>query len=198
LKYLNFNKVISKLLAVDVKIEEKDNALILLSSISESYNHIAIIMLYGKETRILEEVTSTLLPNKISKMSNQVEQEGSGLVVMEKKGKRSSGSSKACYFCQQESHWMDGMHRQAWLKKKGQAVEANIAMSSVDTEVFMTSYIGDNTSQGKYWISDNGSMVHACSHKDIFNFLDAKEKGTVKMVDGSACNVIGTRIFNVT
>jgi len=35
-----FNKIISELLAVDVKIDEEDKALILLSSLPESYDHI--------------------------------------------------------------------------------------------------------------------------------------------------------------
>ena len=47
LEHLNFfNKVISELLAVDVK------ALILLSSLLESYVHIVTTMLYGKKTLI--------------------------------------------------------------------------------------------------------------------------------------------------
>ena len=67
-EHLNFfNKVISELLPVDVKIDEKDKALILLSSLPESYNLIVTTMLYGKETLILEEVTLTLLSNKIRK-----------------------------------------------------------------------------------------------------------------------------------
>jgi len=42
LKHLNFfNKVISELLTVDVKIDEKDKVLILLSSLPQSYDHIA-------------------------------------------------------------------------------------------------------------------------------------------------------------
>ena len=74
MEHLNFfNKVFSKLLAVDVKINEKDKALILLSSLSESYDHIVTTMLYGKETLILE-VTSTLLSNEIRKRPNQEEQ----------------------------------------------------------------------------------------------------------------------------
>ena len=56
-----FNKLISELLAVDVKINEEDKALILLSSLPESYDHIVTTMLYGKETLILEEVTSNSL-----------------------------------------------------------------------------------------------------------------------------------------
>jgi len=56
-----FNKVISELLTIDVKINEEDKALILLSSFSQSYDHIITIMLYGKKTLILEGVTSTLI-----------------------------------------------------------------------------------------------------------------------------------------
>jgi len=75
LEHLNFfNKVISELQPVDVKIDEEDKALILFSSLPESYDHIVITMLYGKETLILEEATSTLLSNEIRKRPNQEEQ----------------------------------------------------------------------------------------------------------------------------
>jgi len=74
LKHLNFfNKVISELLTIDVKIDEEDKALILLSFLLESYDHIITTILYGKETLILEEVTSTLLSNEIRKRPNQEE-----------------------------------------------------------------------------------------------------------------------------
>ena len=75
LEHLNFfNKVISELLAVDVNIDEKDKALILLSSLPESYDHIITTILYGKKTIILKEITSTLLSNEIKKRLNQKEQ----------------------------------------------------------------------------------------------------------------------------
>ena len=66
-----FHKVINELLAVDVMIVEEDKMLILLSSLTESYDHIITTMLYGKETLFLEEITSTLLYNEIRKMPNQ-------------------------------------------------------------------------------------------------------------------------------
>ena len=67
LEHLNFfNKVISELLVVDIKIDEEDKALILLISLSE-YDHIVTTMLYGKKTLILEEIMSTLLSNEIKK-----------------------------------------------------------------------------------------------------------------------------------
>ena len=74
LEHLNFfNKVISEALVVDVKINEEDKALILLSSLPRLYDHIITTILYGKKTLILEEVTLTLLFNEIRKRPNQEE-----------------------------------------------------------------------------------------------------------------------------
>jgi len=93
---------------------KEDKALILLSLLPESYDHIIITMLYSKKTLILKEITSTHLSNEIRKRQNQVEQEGSSSVAIGRKGKegkKSLGSSKACHFCQQD--WKkDCKHRQ--------------------------------------------------------------------------------------
>ena len=104
LEHLNFfNKIISELLAVDVKIDEKDKALTLLNSLLESYDHIVTTILYDNKTLILEEVTSTLISNEIRKKSNQEEQTGLSLVLTGRKGRgegrKGPSSSKACHFC---------------------------------------------------------------------------------------------------
>ena len=115
MEHLNFfNKVISELLVVNVKIDEEDKALIL--SLSQSYDHTATIMLYGKDTLILEEVASTLLSNEIRKKSNQEEQTGSGLAIMGRKergeGKKDLGSLKACHFYHRKGHWKNDCKHQ--------------------------------------------------------------------------------------
>jgi len=64
-------------------------------------------MLYGKKTLILEEVTTALLSNEISKTPNQDEQKSSGLVVMRSKkrgGKKRLDSLKTCHICHKEGH----------------------------------------------------------------------------------------------
>ena len=76
-------------------------------------------------------------------------------------------------------------------------MEADVTSSVEDTEILMTSY-EDNTSQSKGWIFDSDSTVHVCSQKEMFNSLVAKEEGTFKMVDGSACEIIGTGTVKVT
>jgi len=105
-----------------VKIDDDDKTLILLSSLSESYDHIVTTMLYDKKSLILVEVTTTLLSNEIRKRPNQEEQEGSDLMVMGWKGrgeKKGTGSSKACHFYHRGGHWKkDCKIRQEWLKKK--------------------------------------------------------------------------------
>jgi len=94
LEYLSFfNKVISELLVVDVKINEEDKALILLSSLSQLYDHFITIMLYGKKTLILEEVTSTLLSNENRKRPNQEERHDRVIVVT---GMKRRGEGKKC------------------------------------------------------------------------------------------------------
>ena len=83
--------------------------MILLSSLSKSYDHIITTILYGKETLILEEVTPTLLTNEIRKRSNQEEQTRSGVVVTgreeKKEGRKSTSLSKVCHFYHKEGHW---------------------------------------------------------------------------------------------
>ena len=60
-------------------------------------------------------------------------------------------------------------------------------------------FVEDNASQGKGWIFDSNSTVHVYSQKELFkNILATKEKGIVKMVDGSAYKVISTGIVKVT
>ena len=53
LEHLNFfNKIINELLAVNVKIDEEDKVLILLTLLSKLNDHIVTTILYGNETLI--------------------------------------------------------------------------------------------------------------------------------------------------
>jgi len=95
-------------------------------------------MLFGTVTLILKEVMVTLLSNEIRKIPNQEEHEGSGLIITGRKGrggKEGLGSSKVCYFCDREGHSKKNCkHRQEWLKKKRQTLEANIVLGVSDTK----------------------------------------------------------------
>ena len=51
LQHLNaFNSILSDLLALEVKLEEDDKTLLLLSSLPSSYDYLATTIMYAKET----------------------------------------------------------------------------------------------------------------------------------------------------
>ena len=65
LEHMNvFNKLISQLRSMDVKVDEEDQAFLLLSSLPKSYDHLVTTILYGKDTLKMEEVKTTLLYNE--------------------------------------------------------------------------------------------------------------------------------------
>ena len=76
-------------------------------------------MLYGKKFLILEEVTPTLLSNEIRKKPNQVEYEGSCLVVMERKGREGKKSE----FVEGVSLLSEGMSLEKGLQASVRMVE---------------------------------------------------------------------------
>ena len=61
LHHLNvFNKILSDLLAVEVKLEEKDNTLLLLSFLPSSYDHLMNTIMCRKEILKLEDARQML------------------------------------------------------------------------------------------------------------------------------------------
>jgi len=51
MQHLNaFNQILSDLLALEVKVEEENKALLLLSSLPQSYDYLATTIMYEKET----------------------------------------------------------------------------------------------------------------------------------------------------
>ena len=68
------------MLALEVKLEEEDKILLLLSSLPSSYDHLATTIMYGKEILELEDVRQMLQNNELMKKSDSME-EASGLFV---------------------------------------------------------------------------------------------------------------------
>ena len=56
----DFNRILSDLLALEVKLEEEDKAILLLFSFTSSYDHLATTIMYGNEILELEDVRQML------------------------------------------------------------------------------------------------------------------------------------------
>ncbi|KAH9704361.1 Integrase catalytic domain-containing protein [Citrus sinensis] len=84
-----FNKLILDLENVNVMLEDEDRALILLSSLPDSYEHFMDTLLYGRQTLTLKDVKNALKSKDLKKRSDFKDQAiGDGLFVKKKSEKK--------------------------------------------------------------------------------------------------------------
>ncbi|KAK2991376.1 hypothetical protein RJ640_023445 [Escallonia rubra] len=75
-----FNRLVSQLSSIDVKLEEEDQAILLLSSLPKSYETLKTTLLIGKETLLVDDVMSALMDSSRVNGTSSSNQ-GDGLVV---------------------------------------------------------------------------------------------------------------------
>ena len=63
----NFNRIILVLQGVNVKIKDKDQALILFCSLPNSYENFVDTMLYGRTTITVNDVKDSLMSKELKK-----------------------------------------------------------------------------------------------------------------------------------
>ena len=135
---------------IDVKFEDKNKALMLLNSLpaSSTYENLVTILMWGKETLDLEEITSALLGFNQRKKANDESSQGEGLVAKsnqergrnkfwsELSNNKSQSKSKKrkdiqCYKCGKKGH----MKRDCLEKKKWGSISKNKEGSLKSTNV---------------------------------------------------------------
>nr|GEU73717.1 retrovirus-related Pol polyprotein from transposon TNT 1-94 [Tanacetum cinerariifolium] len=111
-----FNKIFLDLANIEVKFEDEDLALLLLTSLPASYEHFVDTLLYGQEAFTLEDVMATLNSKEIKERSKANGDDGEGLYVRGRTNRRDSrqlrGKSRSksrgerlkYYICQSEDH----------------------------------------------------------------------------------------------
>src|SRR5436190_6822526 len=174
LQHLNlFNKIVSDLLALEVKLEEEDKALLLLGSLPSSYDHLVTTIMYGKETLELEDVRVVLMNNEIMKKTDTTE-EASGLVTKKGRGgsrsrgpKRDKESSNlgVCYYCKKPGHFKrDCLKREEALKKAGKKSDGASTSGKSEqagmVEEDLCEVLTAQSGQGKLsnvWLLDSGA-----------------------------------------
>ena len=77
----DFNKIITNLLNLDVKIEDEDKALLLLNSLPESYEFLVTILLHGITNIDFEDVSNALINNEMRKKEKEAYQDSSSNVL---------------------------------------------------------------------------------------------------------------------
>ncbi|GFY80950.1 hypothetical protein Acr_01g0007590 [Actinidia rufa] len=114
-----FNGYLDQLRKIDAKIEEEDKALLLLTSLPNSYDILATTLLYEKDTVSLEQVQSVLVSHCTKKRSSFKDGESATLAIQrvnrgKKSNDKSGGSNESnsnsrgkgvqCYYCKEFGH----------------------------------------------------------------------------------------------
>ncbi|GJS21654.1 retrovirus-related pol polyprotein from transposon TNT 1-94 [Tanacetum coccineum] len=89
-----FNKIVLDLANIEVKLEDEDLALLLLTSLPASYEHFVDTLLYGREEFIFEDVMATLNSKEIKERYKAKRDDGEGLYVSGRTGRRDSRQSR--------------------------------------------------------------------------------------------------------
>src|SRR3954465_923163 len=110
-----FHKIIDDLENIEVKIDDEDKALLLLSLLPRSFEHFKDALLYGKEGTItLDEVQTAVKSKEFSKLKDlKIEDSDEGLNVSRggvalkgmSKSKRSDKSKIKYFNCQKIGHF---------------------------------------------------------------------------------------------
>ncbi|GJX75299.1 retrovirus-related pol polyprotein from transposon TNT 1-94 [Tanacetum coccineum] len=164
-----FNKIVLDLANIEVKFEDEDLALLLLTSLSASYEHFVDTLLYVREALTFKDVMATLNSKEIKERSKAKGDDGEGLYVRRrtdhKDSRQSRGKSRSksqggrlkCYICQSEDHVMTVMSAKALLDL----------------------------------IMDSGCSYHMTPRLDIlFDFLEC-DGGSVLLGDNRECKIRG-------
>ncbi|GJR40443.1 retrovirus-related pol polyprotein from transposon TNT 1-94 [Tanacetum coccineum] len=196
-----FNKIVLDLANIEVKFEDEDLALLLLTSLPASYEHFVDTLLYGREALTLEDVMATLNSKKIKERSKAKGDDGEGLYVRGRTDRRDSRQSRGksrsksrggrlkCYICQSEDHLKRNCPKNNHKKSTGYTKKDEQPSSSGstydDSEVMMVM-----SAQALLdWIMDSGCSYHMTPRLDIlFDFLKC-DGGSVQLGDNRECKI---------
>ncbi|GKE26973.1 retrovirus-related pol polyprotein from transposon TNT 1-94, partial [Tanacetum coccineum] len=175
----------NKLLLKQLKIDDKDAALILLVSLPPSFENFVNSFVVGKDTITLEDVRSSLHSRELRhQASGTLESQPVGLSVagqdrgrhqtQKSKGKggykdrsksrpRGSNPRDTCNYCKEEGHWKFNCPK---LKEKGQvaAVAKDDSGSERDAVLSVVDYKGTPL----VWIMDSACSFNIVTNQDWF------------------------------
>ncbi|KAK2976048.1 hypothetical protein RJ640_024776 [Escallonia rubra] len=201
-----FNRLVSQLSSIDVKLEEEDHAILLLSSLPKSYETLKTTLLIGKEKLHVDDVMSALMDSsRVNGTSSS--SHGEGLVVRFE-NKNVHGRGKVRSRNRNSGHGNDRKcpKRKDKKNEKKHVNNANVAEEddkSNDGDLYLVSSVeqqecnllsirGNNISTECFL--DSACWFHMCPHKEWFGCLTPCNSGTVLMDNDAVCKVmrIGT------
>ena len=201
-----FDTFVTDLLNLDEKVSDVDNALILLASLPDEYEHLIVSMLTRKETIPFKEVTTSLYSNEIRKKDKLEHRSSAGEAYTfrghnqsRKPGRRGRSQSKGklakdeCAFCHKKGHWKkDCLKLQ---KNKGKSV-SEACVAEDDKSDFSLACVSSMTSTDE-WLCDSAYSFHMCFRKEWFSNFTELDAGVVYLADNQPCKIAGIGSINL-
>ncbi|KAH9678917.1 hypothetical protein KPL71_025907 [Citrus sinensis] len=202
----NFNRIILDLEDINVRLEDEDKAIILLSSLPPSYEHFVDTLLYGRQSITMADVKDSLSSKEVTRKSEV--KDGEGLTARgrpEKKDysnknrKRSKSKSKnknlKCFQCHKEGHFKKDCPERKNKEKDGPKKNGDAAVASEekDDEGYDSAgvlLVTGTQTNGK-WVLDSGCTYHMCPDRNFFSSYRLFNGGEVMMGNNSLCKVVG-------
>ncbi|GJV17397.1 retrovirus-related pol polyprotein from transposon TNT 1-94 [Tanacetum coccineum] len=198
-----FNKIVLDLANIEVKFEDEDLALLLLTSLLASCEHFVDTLLYGQEALTLEDVMATLNSKEIKERSKAKGDDGEGLYVRGRTDRRDSRQSRGksrsksrgrrlkCYICQFDDHLKRNCPKNnrkkstCYVKKDEQPSSSGSTYDDSEVMMVMSAHALLD------WIMDSGCSYHKTPRLDIlFDFLEC-DRGSVQLGDNRECKIRG-------
>jgi hypothetical protein len=199
-----FKQIINDMLRIDIKFEDEEKAMMLLTSLPASYEHLVTTLLYEKETLELEEVSGALLDYYQQKHKDSAESSGEGLVVKgyqdhgrkkdndDKSARgRSESKSKAvkCYKCQKKGHIKRDC--QEWNKGEEESSTSVNIVADSDFDGDMLSVSSSTDGLNNSWLLDSACSFHMTPYRNWFDTYRLINCGPVRMGNDATCTIIG-------
>lgn len=188
-----FNKIILDLENIEIKIEDEDQALLLLRSLPTEYESLSDALLYGRESLTLEDIQAALFSKELKRKSESKQDSNPEILnVRERNEKRDFKPKKLQRFkskeklkrflCKREGHFK----RDCPERKKG---FHDRSTKSGDAEILCVGDDYEDTSD--QWVLDSGCIYHMCPHKEWFCSYKNIEGAQVLLGNNKACKVAG-------
>ncbi|KAH9698599.1 hypothetical protein KPL71_024065 [Citrus sinensis] len=193
-----FNQLCDTLETIDEGLDDEEKALLLVSSLPQSYSNLVDALMYGRSTLSLDEVKAALNTRGLQEKSGNM-MHAEGLSVKGKfnkndgkkkkqKQEKSKSQNKKCFHCNKEGHFKRDCQE---LKNKNK--ERNGDATTVEEEGYESAGVcvaTEDLQRGK-WILDSGCTFHMCPFKTYFSDYHDLDGGKVMMGNNAVCKVIG-------
>ena len=223
--YINkFDRIISNLKDIDVKIDEEDQALMLLLSLPKSYENLVQTLMLVGDTLTMDETRTSLLADDLRKvatsgmLSISGREQAHGLFAsrgrtnerIKGKGGKSRSKSRApveraCFKCGELGHFKANCpnkrviyknnNNDNFARKQQEKQEASYVSNDEDDYCYSVSEQCNEISDK--WMLDSGASHHMCPNRKWFTTYQRLDGGIVLMGNDHACKTIGIGTIRV-